>query len=326
MSCKLLVCDVCAFDWTSCDRPCSRSFEIPSGTRLHDVDPSGRYALVSQRFLRRDTDDLRSIDMHDGRVLAPDVEVPHVFMAGLPPRLSSTGEMFLFEPPGLLRRTSRSIAKRTLDLEMPTPAHDPRFSDEGDRFSYITARHEVAVLHASKPTTHRPLGTKRITRACIDGRHDLLASAARGAIAVHRMVGGVIEERCVIATTGEIDSLALRFPWLAAIVRGGAEDGLLLWNIGSAPSLRMHFAQNVHEVALSRDGRYLAASLHKSVLVRDLEAGSMRTLDGHDGNVSFLRFVGGKDELVSADTKGRIVIWARAEDGYVRDVMDLPVR
>ena len=233
--CKHLVCAACAGDWSTCDQPCSRMFQLPRGDRLVDVDPSGRVGLVR----------------------------------------------------GDLTRHLELRTPRWLDTRGSLPEHAPELADG-----------VVGVRGQS--------------------------------IVVHRMTGGVLEQVCQVATTGAVAWVELAFPYLAALVRGGAEDGLLLWRIGNnpaMPSMRLHLAERVRVAALSRDGRYLAAAFddHR-VFVRDIEDGGSITFDEHTAPVALVRFAGTDRLLVTADDKGRVVLRTHAAGGYLRELVRVPIR
>lgn len=131
-----------------------------------------------------------------------------------------------------------------------------------------------------------------------------------------------------VETTGTVRWVAVAFPYLAALVRGGAEDGLLLWSLAipTAPSMRLHLAAPVRLAALSRDGRYLAAAFEDHrVFVRDIEGGGSVTFAEHRAPVGLLRFTG-DGELVTADEKGGVVLRAHGAAGFVRELVEVPLR
>lgn len=330
-SCKRLVCPACAADWSTCEQPCSRTFKLARGERLLDVDPSGRLGLVWGAYSK-----LRYLELQTPRWVDADVP-PLVQKPELQPRLSSTGKMFQFEhgrerlsEDGLAISSVSPTAKQVVRMELMPGDHGAQISERDDLYWYITARQRVVVLRDLVQEIYEPLPKKVLSCAFVDDAHGLLASASWGEIMVHRMVGGALEQVCYLKTTGAVEWVAIAFPYLASLVRGGAEDGLLLWKISSTPaypSMLVHLAERVRVAALSRDGRYLAAALddHR-VFVRDIENGGNTSFDEHTAPVTLMRFVGDDHQLLTADEKGRVVLRTHGESGYLREVVEVPIR
>jgi hypothetical protein len=338
-SCKRLVCPGCAADWSTCEQPCSRTFKLARGERLLDVDPSGRLGLVA-----RDGRALRYLELRGPRWV--EGEVPALVRPPeMQPRLTSTGKMFQFEygrdsdgqdVDGLAISSVSPTTKRLVRLALTSGNYGAQMSEREDVYWHITARQRVVVLRERPDAAdvtrevYEPLPRKVLSCAFVDDAHGLLASASWGEIIVHRMVGAVLEQVCYLTTTGAVEWVAIAFPYLAALVRGGAEHGLLLWKISSGPgypSMLMHLAERVRMAALSRDGRYLAAAFddHR-VFVRDIEDGGNTSFDDHTAAITLMRFVGADHQLITADEKGRVALRTHGPSGYLRDLVEVPIR
>jgi hypothetical protein len=263
------------------------------------VDPSGRLGLVSGGSAA-----LRYLELRAPRWGEADVQKP-----ALPPRLTSTGKV----------------------VGAPAEGRGGQVSERHDWFWFISNEERVAVVRGDLAAEiFEPLPRKVIHSAFVDDAHDLLATASYGEIIVHRITGGVLHPVCYLKTTGTVTWISLAFPYLAALVGGGAEYGLVLWKIGSnpaIPSMLLHLPERVRTAALSRDGRYLAAAFddHR-VFVRDIENGGTTTFDDHASAVTLVKFVGAEALLVTGDDKGRVVLRAQAAGGYLRELVKVPIR
>ena len=345
--CKHLVCDACAADWATCDEPSGRVFRLGMTARLIEVDPAGRFGLVS-----RWRGPLRLVDLR-GLRWVPEVPLPslHLGWREIRPRLTRDGRLIaplvqltsdapLFQ--GIEMSPLEDPRGRVIVEAAPPPVRAENVSAEGDRYSYVTDTERVAVLTPQAPLpagaalvnfapyphapsvsleTYEPLPRKVVQAACVDASRDLLASATWGEIVLHRMDGPRLEHLGWVRTTGDVRWLALAGPHLAASVPGAVKVWKLADDLAIGREV-LSVDQQVEAAALSRDGRYLAVGLgDRRLVVHDLGSGAIDTFDDHTDTIGLVRFVGDDHLLVSADHDHRVVIRPRTATGYARAVM-----
>ncbi len=363
--CKHLVCEVCAADWATCDEPSGRVFRLGMTRRLFEVDPSGRFGLVS-----RWRGALKLVDLR-GLCWMRDVALPslHLGWRELHPRLTSDGRLIvpvlqlrkdaqLFQGLSITSLTD-TVARvamtpladawaRVILEDVPAPARGARVSAHGDRYSYVTDTECVAVISVMEvpelPTSaslvnlaplarapamttaiYEPLPRKVVQVACVDASRELLAAATWGEIVLDRMVGDRLERVGWVKTTGDVSWLTVAGPHLAARVPGAVK----VWRLGedlSIGELVLSIDHGAHAAALSRDGRYLAVGRGSALAVHDLDRATSETFDGHTDDISFVRFVGDDHLLVTADDDNRVMIRPRTPTGYARAVMPVELR
>lgn len=364
--CKHLVCDACAKDWATCDEPWGRVFRLGMTGRLIEVDPSGRFGLVSRW---RGT--LKLVDLR-GLRWVPDVTLPslHLGWREVNPKLTSDGRLILpvlqlrndsplFQGIAMTSLTDTvprvtmaalgDVQARVILEDVPAPARGASVSAHGDRYSYVTDTECVAVISPLENTelpasaslvnfaplarvpqvttaTYEPLPRKVVQVACVDASRDLLAAATWGEIVLHRMVGDRLERVGWVKTTGDVSWLAVAGPYLAARVPGAVK----VWRLAADLSIGevvVSVDRHVQVAALSRDGRYLAVGVDGSaIVVHDLDRGTVESFDGHTDDISLVRFVGDDHLLVTADDDNRVMIRPRTPTGYARAVMPVELR
>jgi hypothetical protein len=350
--CKHLVCEACANDWSTCDQPWGRMFRLGNTARLVDVDPTARLALVSRWLGPMRYVDLRALRwVEDGEV------PPLVRGRDLRPRLTSDGRMLQhawvfgseYTPPYRGLAVSAVAPKRThLETRTPEPARGTGMSLRDDRYWYVTATEQVAIVRTAAATlpgnattvavgpidavarlevaSYDPLPRKVIQCAFIDDARDLLVAASWGEIIVHRIVGDKLDQTCYLKTSGDVVWVAIAGPYLAAHVKGGPERGITVWKLDARLAITgvaLRVEDKVAIAALSRDGRYLVVGLTDDLVrLHGLDDGSVTTFDEHTDDVSYVGFLGDDQLLVTADDDNRVIIRPRTSGGYAQALME----
>ena len=339
--CKHLVCDACAADWSTCDEPSGRMFQLGRGRTLIDVDPGGRFGLVEHWPRQAALVDLRALRWID------EPNLPVLRAGDITPRLTA-GNRLIYADVRVVDAPYTSLVMSSLPVigklelsDLPNPVRCTGVSLVGDRYFYVTDTEQIAVV-SPRPAdpillgqfpstamfmtvTFEPLPKKVVQAAHVDGARDLLATGTWGEITLHRIVDSKLVLVGHVPTTGDTVWVAVAGACLAAIVKGGAQRGLTVWRLGSDDSIRdvaLHLDRKVHAAALSRDGRFLAAAVeHDDIVVHDLVDGSSVTFDEHTDDVTLVRFAGPDQLLVTADKDHRVVVRPRSPSGYARVVM-----
>jgi hypothetical protein len=334
--CGHLVCEKCGADWSTCGLPSGRMVRLGTTARLLDVDPLGRYGLVARWHGPLKVVDLRALKW----VAAP--SLPGSGTRDLRPRLTVDGRLVYPEFRFSTQRnegsifvgiTQQRIDRYAISLleDVPNPVRATGVSPHGERYWYVSDTELVTVIDLGErggpPVVYEPLPKKVVQAAFVDGERALVAAGTWGEIAVHRIVDGRLVLAGHAPTTGDAVWLGVAGPYLAARVRGGAGRGVTVWRLGddlSVRSVALRIEDNVDGVALSRDGRYLAAGLSDGnrVIVRGLDDGSSATFEEHTDTVSFVKFAGDDHLLVTADDDNRVVLRPRGPEGYARVVLD----
>jgi len=107
-------------------------------------------------------------------------------------------------------------------------------------------------------------------------------------------------------------------------VTGGEDGRIAVWQVGIATPAQIFEAHKgpVAGLAVSHDGHSIAsASWDGSAIVRQLESGAERRLEGHLGNVNAVSFLG-DGRVVSAGYDGTLRIWPRDDGAAV--IVQLP--
>ena len=327
--CKHLVCEPCANDWSTCDQPWGRVFRLGMTGRLVDVDPTGKYGLVT-RWRGR----MRYVDLRALRWIEVD-DVPSLHRRELRPRLASDGRLFQHEWQNVedqpayrgLGVTSLTSRQTRTDPSTPYPARGTGMSLRDDRYWYVTSTEEVAVVRMASPialTTalYNPLPRKVLQAVYVDAARDLIVSASWGEIMVQKIAGERLEPACYVKTAGDVRWVAIAGPYLAAHVKGG----ITVWKLDESLAIAQvsqRIDDDVGIAALSRDGRYLAVGLRdERVVVHALDAGTSESYDEHTDDVSYVGFVGDEQLLVTADDDNRVILRPRAAAGYARPLRE----
>lgn len=251
--CKRLVCDPCAADWATCDEPSGRIVRLGLTARVRDVDPLGRFALISHWRQPLRLFDLRRL------CWISDVQLSRWMLLAaraFPPRLTSDGHV-IYAGVGLhgVATKTQSLSDRLLDtiyarplaggepvaLAHEPPLHGTAVSAVHDCFWYVSERQHVAVVARAQkaampapssaialsdapppvPPTRvvsvEPLPRKVVQAAYVDAERDLLAAASWGELVLHRLRDGELVRlgRATPQTSGNVTWIAVAGSWLA---------------------------------------------------------------------------------------------------------------
>lgn len=340
--CTRLVCESCAADWTTCPEPTGREVRLGRTARLRDVDPTGRIGLVTRWFGVMKLFDVR-------RLRWVDVELPRqrtVHDREILERVSPTGDLYFnqytflplasdvtterdraadIERFASLRRQSL-VTGESSDIDTEEPMKTAAMTPDG-HYYYVSSTQLVVVVAPDGSVRRFEPMPRRVIQAChLDVEASVLASATWGEIVLHRIVGDRLMPLSRIAVEGNVSWIALDEPYLVACVG----EVVRVWRIGEnlaiGRELHQHLVgMNWRTGSLSRDGRYLAIGVDRSVIVHDLDQDVSVTFDDHSDDICLVRFVGSDHLLVTADQDNRVVMRPRAPAGYVRSLIDIDV-
>ncbi len=341
--CTHLVCDACAADWTTCSEPAGREIRLGMTARVRDVDPNGRFAIVSHALKGPRLFDLRQLR----------------WMGSLPltrqelmicdPRLTSTA-LVAHADGALASETSRFLGVRWRSID---ELIDYIVTAEGmqrnammsstDKYAYVSQSEKVIVMtpklgelsHAtnvmlprafSGPTfgvstrTYDPMPRKVIHAMHLT--NDILVTTTWREIAIDRIVDDNLERLTRLDTglDANIEWISLAGDVLAYFARGVVE----LRRVDPTYAASAVFARHrcaFNCGALSVDGRYLALGIGDRVLLHDLERDEQITYEEHSDDVSFVKFAADDHMLITADDDNRVVLRPRTANGYARPII-----
>jgi hypothetical protein len=337
--CGRVVCAACAADWTTCDQPSGRVIRLGLTARLRDVDPAGRLGLVGRFPLKLALVDLRRLSW----VQTP--ELPRLRSQGpLGPRLAAghvlypsyvhydsdgTGSVFR----GI---TVLSLVTGASDLvTAPRPAHGAAVSRGGRYYSYASEQETVEIfelgeLPASTSTvgigaagggivaraSFAPYPGKVVQAVFVDDARELVAAGTWGQVSLHARRGDEYVPTARADIDGDVRWIAIGGDVLVA----AAGRELVAWQIEGDRSLGPVLFRSAKPgaiCAVSRDGPYLAHDRDDcAIAVHDLDTGSSQTFTEHTDAVSFIRFAGDDQLLVTGDDDNRVVLRPRTATGY----------
>lgn len=328
--CKHLVCDTCGADWATCSEPSGRTFKIGriTGT-LIDVDPTGRLGLVRRRWGQ-----LRIVDL---RALAwVERDLPSRGWSDLVPRLTSDGRLLKPEFDGASVENAPmfsgigefSLVGGYRYIDVPQPMRATGVSVTDDWYWYVTETERVALAQLrereSRYEVYEPLPKKVVQAVWFDPVQQLLVSGTWGEIAIHRVDDDKLVLAGHIKTTGDTVSLQLGGGYLMARVRGGDLRGVTVWKLFDDFSVGPVAARfdRVESEALARDGRFVVVGLTNGrVVLQSLLTAEQQELAGHSDDVTYVRFAGAEQLLVSADADHRVIVRPRAGQRYAEAIL-----
>jgi hypothetical protein len=344
--CTHLVCDACAADWTTCSEPAGREIRLGMSARVKDVDPNGRFAIVSHALKAPRLFDLRHLTWV-GEL--PISRTAFAYMHGYPPRLTSAGMVAHAE----VRLSGdertfwgvrwRSLAGGIDELIDSEAIQRCSMMSTSDQLAYVSMSEKVIVMtpklgempHATNIMLPRAFSgptfgvTTRVydpmPRKVIHAMHltnDILVTTTWREIAIDRIVDGNLERLTRLDTglDANIQWVALAGNVLAYFVRGDVELRRVDASYGASAVFARHRC-NFNCGALSVDGRYLALGAGDRVLLHDLERDEQTTYEEHSDDVSFVKFAADDHMLITADDDNRVVLRPRIEAGYARAII-----
>jgi hypothetical protein len=360
--CKLLVCEKCAADWTTCNEQAARMLRLGMGWRVRDVDPKGRYALVS-RALKVP----RIVDLRQLRWLGTTHLVANAMgmMAKYPPRLTSDGMLVHADVSwvtndvvfvGLRYRAMLAVTPDILIANVDGPLGGSTcVSAVNDKYAHVTESQRVVVVEHSmlgpqdtpkaaqtvmhgafardpsfryRAETYEPLPRKVISAIALDGERDLLASATWREVAVHRMVEGKLERFGYFDTgiDANLTWLSLTGRWLAYGTAHRIEVRPIATNGEIGKVMLRHDSTSELVAAVSRDGSYLAMGEGDDLLVHDLDRDRRVEFTEHSDKINYVRFASDDHVLISGDNDNRVVLRPRTPEGYAKPVVNVELQ
>jgi hypothetical protein len=354
--CGLQVCETCAADWTTCSAQASRELRLGLGWRLRDVDPKGRYALVSRVMKAPHIVDLRQLRWLGETPLVINATA---LMARYPPRLTSDG-LLAYADISIVDGAVRHSGMRYREMLGGSPnvgidsVEGPLggctcVSAVGDWYAHVTESQRVVVLthdrNAPAPDpqaatvvgygalssgpvfrcvtrSYEPLPRKVVSAIAIDSERELLASATWREIAIHKMVEDKLERFAYLDTgiDANISWLALTGRWLAY----GTQSRVYVRSIdehGAIGEVHYQHQGRIETAAISRDGAYLAVAHDSMLSVVDLVKLASTEFDEHSDGINYVRFGSEDHMLISGDQDNRVMLRPRTEAGYAHPVV-----
>ncbi|HTL35378.1 MAG TPA: hypothetical protein VL326_19750 [Kofleriaceae bacterium] len=354
--CKLLVCEKCAADWTTCNEQAARVLRLGMGWRVRDVDPKGRYALVS-RALKIP----RIVDLRQLRWLGSTHLVANAMgmMAKYPPRLTSDGLLVHADVSWVTNDTVfvglryRGMFGAPPDVVLENVdgplGGSTCVSAVDDKYAHVTEGQRVVVVEHSqlgpqeapqaaqtimhgafsrdpsfryRAESYEPLPRKVVSAIAVDGERDLLASATWREVAIHKMIEGKLERFGYLDTgfDANITVLALTGRWL---VYGTAHrlEVRPISSSGDIGKVMLRHDGAVDAFAVSRDGSYLAIGEGSDLVLHDLDRDRRVEYAEHSDKISYVRFASDDHVLISGDNDNRVVLRPRTADGYAKPVV-----
>lgn len=344
--CTHLVCDACAADWTTCPEPAGRVVRLGMSARVREVDPNGRFAIVSHALKLPRLYDLRHLTWI-GEL--PISRTAYAYMQGYPPRLTTTGMIAHAEVRlsgdettfwGVRWRTLTDGVNELIDSEGMQRCS---MMSTSDQLAYVSMSEKVVVMTPkvstmpaatnimlprafSGPTfgvstrTYDPMPRKVIHAMHLS--NDILVTTTWREIAIDRIVDDKLErlERVDTGLDANIQWVTLAGNVLAYFARGAVE----LCRVDASYRASAVFARHRCAFscgALSVDGRYLALGMGDRVVLHDLERDEQTTYEEHSDKVSFVKFAADDHMLITADDDNRVVLRPRTAAGYARAIM-----
>lgn len=338
--CTRLVCEACAADWTTCGEPSGRMVRLGLTARLRDVDPTGRFGLVSHW-----RQPMRLFDLRQLRWIA-DVRVPraaYLFNRRYPPRLTGDGRVIYpswSAGSGYERESPRMFdgmhvedlhTHKAYVVASDVPEHGTAVSATKDIFYYVTETQRVAIIDGRTTYSFDPLPRKVIHAVHLDGERRLLASGSWSEVVLHQIDDKLVRlSHRTTERTGDVTWLATGGPWLALAAQtlGGVasiEVHRIARDLTIGETVYRHVTSDLRSASMSRDGRYLAFTGTDGLVVQALDSGEETVFTEHTDSINLVRFAGDDHVLISADTDNRVVLRPRTPAGYARPIIAIDV-
>jgi hypothetical protein len=343
--CTHLVCDACAADWTTCSEPAGREVRLGTTARVKDVDPNGRFAIVSHWVKAPRLFDLRQLRWNELPMSRSEIALMHNF----PPRVTSTGLLAHANIRWVDNETTiwgvrwRSLAGSVDEVIDAEGMQRCTMMSTSDQLAYVSMSEKVVVMtpelgelpHATSVLLPRAFAGPTFSvatrvydpmpRKVIHAMHltnDILVTSTWRELAIDRIVDDKLERlvRLDTARDANIHWVALAGNVLAYVTQGVVE----VRRVDAAYNVGEVFARHrgdFNSAALSVDGRYLALGMGDRVILHDLEHDVLTTYEEHSDKVSFVKFAADDHMLITADDDNRVVLRPRTEAGYARAII-----
>jgi hypothetical protein len=344
--CTHLVCDACAADWTTCSEPAGREIRLGTTARVKDVDPRGRFAIVSHWVKAPRLFDLRHLTWAGDLPLSRNL---FALMRDYPPRLTAAGLLAHAE----IRWADNETTQWGVRWHSPDAFVNEVIDAEGmqrctmmstsDQLAYVSTSEKVVVMtpqfgelpHATNVLLPRAFAGQTFTvstrtydpmpRKVIHAMHltnDILVTTTWREIAIDRIVDDKLERLARLDTglDANIQWIALAGNVLAYFARGVVELRRVDASYATSPVFARHRC-DFNCGALSVDGRYLALGMGDRVVLHDLERDEQITYEDHSDDVSFVKFAADDHMLITADDDNRVVLRPRTAAGYARAII-----
>ncbi len=336
--CTRLVCDKCAADWATCDEPSGRVVRLGLSARVRDIDPLGKYALVSHWRQRLRLFDLRELTWHPRVAWERSL---YYFARHAPPRLTGSGQLLfarysfaddvrLFE--GIYARAIADDDERRYvypDNE-DSPDHATAVTLQGDVFYYASGRQRIVVKPpAGSHRIYEPLPRKVIQAVHVDGERNLMVTTSWSELALDRFDDSDELVRLAHIPTeahGNVRWAGIAGEWLVVCIAGVRWEA---YRLGAGHVLgkleRRYTFDLAKAAALSRDGRYLAVGAGSTLQLVDLDADTTTAFDEHSDEINAVRFAREDHVLISADTDNRLILRPRTKTGYAKPLLEVAI-
>lgn len=344
-SCNLEVCRACAARWTTCEQPIGRRFRLRSWA-LRDVDPTGRLGLAWRSFGRSQLFDLRALRWVASPSLPRPLPIGPRPVAPVLTRRSLVCEAF--------DMTDEALAVRLVFIPLaggPAKA----VSTEACRWLRVCrSGHHVWSVHSDERihvasdvpggehAWYHPLPGRVLQAAFVDVEAGRLAAATWRHVSLFAIApDGKLETLAQFKLgddMGDVRWVGFGGGRLAAVAEasgGGFLAGarrrvLHVWELGGGGkrmtrlALRLPLAE-AGPAAMSADGRFVALTGDRAVLLHDLDRLTAVTLEDHDRPLCAVRFGGDDELLVTADVDGGVALRRRGPDGYAGRLVEVKI-
>lgn len=335
-SCGRALCAACLADLSRCPDPAPREVRLGMGARLREVDPSGRFGLVTTWRMARRIIDLSKGDQHQAPlVCGSGAEILSARVDDIVPwpcPLPSGGLVALVRLPGfeglyVWNDSPVAGSVRPIVVRSPEWKRLPKrlcLSEDGALVAVARDDEVVEVIEVgSGHRLHVVTEPGHVVHAIgLSRAAGLIALGAYGRVVFFRLTDGA---RVGAARTshGNLRWVGLGRGVVGTLTEHGAIELLRIeagrspsrWRRLRCPTAVGREARGPAELSLSSDGRFLAGpDQGHDVVAFDIERRTQQRLRGHTDRVNLVRFVGEGRALITADHDNRVIIWPRRGD------------
>ncbi|HLU68317.1 MAG TPA: hypothetical protein VKZ63_18665, partial [Kofleriaceae bacterium] len=342
-TCGRFVCAACLLDWTGCERRVPIEVRLGTGSRLRDVEPTGRLGLVSHWRRRARLLDLRRLCWITTAVKPPrwrsqmaltrDGAIIESFFVPAPASTSPNAPQAFAG----LRRVW--LARRAVEVwgDVGPIGRGLEIGRRGTAAWYVRSDETMQLLHLDAPAPLRashlaPLPGKVVQSVHLDEARGLVAAGSWAEVALYR----IEEERLALLSaarlgSGDVPWIAIAGPRLVALVVSQTTATLRSWALGqplrrSGEQSRAIAGRALPLGSATPDGRFVAlARGDRTIELHDLERQDALELEGHTDDVCLVRFVADGRLLVTADLDNRVILRPRGPGGFSGAVTRRPI-